>query len=93
MESKRRLCERLADAPGKRVVFVSHRLLDENGRHLGGVFHSGAVPEAGDLIRSGVGICQMPRPERHAWGGIRKPMMLRAYDLRDTPLYRFRRPL
>lgn len=87
------LDERLADARGKRVVFVSHCLLDENVRYLGGAFHSGAAPEAGDLIRSGVGICQMPCPEQRAWGGIRKPMMLYAYGLRDKRLYHFRQPL
>lgn len=87
------LDERLADARGKRVVFVSHCLLDENVRYLGGAFHSGAALEAGDLIRSGVGICQMPCPEHRAWGGIRKPMMLHAYGLRDKRLYHFRQPL
>jgi predicted secreted protein len=87
------LCEQLADARGNRVVFLSHCLLDENVRYLGGAFHSGAVPEAAELITSGVGICQMPCPELHAWGGVRKPMLLRAYSLRDTRLYRVRRPL
>jgi predicted secreted protein len=87
------LYERLADARGRRVLFLSHCLLNENVRYLGGAFHSGAVPEAADLIGSGVGICQMPCPERLAWGGVRKPMMLRAYGLRETRLYRFRRSL
>jgi predicted secreted protein len=87
------LHDRLADARGSRVVFVSHCVLDENVRYLGGAFHRGAIPEAADLLRSGVGICQMPCPERLAWGGVQKPMMLRSYGLRDTPLYRFRHVL
>ncbi len=82
--------DRLADARGNCVVFVSHCLLDENVRYQGGAFHSGAVPETLALIRTGVGICQMPCPEQRAWGGVRKPTMLRAYGLIDTRLYRFR---
>ena len=82
--------ERLADARGNRVVFLSHCLLNENVRYQGGAFHSGAVPELHALIRTGVGICQMPCPEQRAWGGVRKPQMLRAYGLIDTRLYRFR---
>ncbi len=82
--------DRLADARSNRVVFLSHCLLDENVRYQGGAFHSGAAPETLALIRTGVGICQMPCPEQRAWGGVRKPQMLRAYGLIDTRLYRFR---
>jgi uncharacterized protein YbbK (DUF523 family) len=82
--------ERLADARSNRVVLLSHCLLDENVRYKGGAFHSGAVPETHALIRTGVGICQMPCPEQRAWGGVHKPQMLRAYGLIDTRLYRFR---
>jgi predicted secreted protein len=85
------LLERLVDARGNRVVFLSHCMLDENVRYLGGAFHPGAVPDVLPLIRDGVGICQMPCPEMRAWGGVHKPAMLLAYGLRDTPLYRFRR--
>ena len=88
-----KLVGRLADARGNRVVFLSHCLLNENVRYLGGAFHRGAVPETVELIRAGVGICQMPCPEQHAWGGVHKRMLLRAYGLRDSGLYPFRRPL
>jgi uncharacterized protein YbbK (DUF523 family) len=84
------LSDRLADARGREVVFVSHCLLDENARYLGGAFHRGAVPEMIELLRSGVGVHQMPCPERRAWGGVLKPQMLRAYGLRDSPLYPLR---
>jgi hypothetical protein len=62
------LSERVVDARGKHVVFLSHCLLDENVRCLGGAFHSGAVPGTQALIRSGVGICQLRCPEQRAWG-------------------------
>ena len=87
------LLQRLKDARGNEVVFVSHCLLDENVRYLGGAFHSGAVPEMLPVVQSGVGIYQMPCPEVRAWGGVRKPWLIHAYGLRDSPLYRLRRPL
>ena len=71
-------------------MFLPHCLLDENVRYQGGAFHSGAVPETHALIRTGVGICQMPCPEQRAWGDVTKPPMLRAHGLIDTRLYRFR---
>ena len=71
-------------------MFVSHCLLNENVRDLGGAFHSGAVPEMLELLRSGVGVYQMPCPEQRAWGGVLKRRMLFAYGLRGSPLFRFR---
>ena len=57
-------------------------------------FRPGGVAEVIDeLISGGVGICQMPCPEQHAWGGVLKRRMLRAYGARGTVLYRFRGPL
>ncbi len=88
------LSERLEDARGKQVAFVSHCLLNENVRYLGGAFRPGGVAEVIDELTSrGVGICQMPCPEQHAWGGVLKRRMLRAYGARGTALYRFRGPL
>ena len=84
---------RLADERGKRVAFVSHCLLNENVRYLGGAFHSGAVPEIVELQRRGIGIHQMRCPEQRAWGGVLKRHMLRAYGSRGTLLYRLRAPL
>ena len=87
------LVDRLADGRSRKVVFVSHCLLNENARYLGGAFHPGAVPEIAGLLDAGIGIHQLPCPEVRAWGGILKPRMLRAYGVASTPLYRLRRPL
>jgi uncharacterized protein YbbK (DUF523 family) len=84
------LSERLTDDRGREVVFVSHCLLNENARYLGGAFHRGAVPEMLELLTSGVGLYQMPCPEQRAWGGVLKRRMLRAYGLRDSALYPLR---
>ena len=72
--------DRLADARSRRVVFVSHCLLNENVRFLGGATRAGAVCEVVDpYLRDGVGIVQLPCPEQHAWGGVLKRSMLRLY--------------
>lgn len=76
------LVERLADARGGRVVFVSHCLLNENVRYLGGATRSGPLESLLDRCRiEGLGICQMPCPEQHAWGGVRKRHALRLYGI------------
>jgi predicted secreted protein len=88
------LRRRLADERGGRVVFVSHCLLNENTRYLGGAFHAGAVPELIDgLVRAGVGISQLPCPEQRAWGGVLKRRLLHAYGLKGSRLYLLRGPL
>jgi predicted secreted protein len=88
------LAGRLADERGRRVAFVSHCLLNENTRYLGGAFKAGAVPEVvTGLLEAGVGISQMPCPEQHAWGGVLKRLLLRAYGTKGSPLYLLRRPL
>jgi predicted secreted protein len=92
--SEQALAGRLQDERSYQVVFVSHCLLNENTRYLGGAFRRGAVAELVDELNDrGVGICQMPCPEQLAWGGVLKRRMLVAYGARSTLLYRFREPL
>jgi predicted secreted protein len=70
----------LRDQRGGRVVFVSHCLLNENTRYLGGAYRAGAVQEVIDpYLRNGTGICQMPCPEQLAWGGVLKRRLLGLY--------------
>ena len=88
------LAARLADERGRRVAFVSHCLLNENTRYLGGAFKAGAVPEVvNGLLEAGVGISQMPCPEQRAWGGVAKRLLLRAYGIRGSLFYPLRRAL
>jgi hypothetical protein len=55
----RTLVERLKDDRSKKVVFVSHCLLNENARYLGGAVRPGCVDEVVDeLQRQGMGIVQ-----------------------------------
>lgn len=78
--TQHQLDERLADDRGGRVIFVSHCLLNENTRHLGGAFRRGGVDELVDgFQQEGLGIVQMRRPEQCAWDGVRKRRILWVY--------------
>ena len=79
------LTSRLADDRSRRVVFLSHCLLNENTRYLGGAFRRGAVDELVEAyLREGVGIYQMPCPEQRAWGGVLKRYTLFFYGAGGT---------
>jgi uncharacterized protein YbbK (DUF523 family) len=83
--------DRLRDERSRRVLLVSHCLLDENTRYAGGATRPGAVAEVVDeLVRRGSGIHQLPCPERLAWGGVLKPRSLVLYGSRGGPLYPLR---
>lgn len=67
----------MADARGGEVVFVSHCLLNQNTRYLGGAVCPGAVGRVVlPLIDDGVGIVQLPCPEQQVWGGVTKRRLL-----------------
>src|SRR5215471_1441693 len=84
----------LADQRGRRVVFVSHCLLNENVRYLGGAGRRGSVDEVVDGFQAaGTGICQMPCPEQRAWGGVAKRYLVPMYGSEGTVRYRLRHPL
>ncbi len=77
------LVARLADARSRRVVFVSHCLLNENVRFLAGAGWPGVVRDELDpYVAAGVGIVQMPCPEQYVWGGVLKRRMLALYGRR-----------
>src|SRR5512146_1334310 len=74
------LVDRLRDRRSRKVAFVSHCLLNENTRYLGGACRACCVREVVDgLLDRDVGIVQMPCPEQLAWGGVLKRHMLRMY--------------
>jgi uncharacterized protein YbbK (DUF523 family) len=88
------LLERLKDERSKRVIFVSHCLLNENTRYLGGAFRPGCVDELVDgFQQEGLGIYQMRCPEQQAWGGVLKRHLLPFYRSKGTILYRLRHVL
>ena len=67
----------MADARSGEVVFISHCLLNQNTRYLGGAVCRGVVSAAiTPYVMDGTGIIQMPCPEQRAWGGVLKTRML-----------------
>lgn len=85
------LLEQLKDERSKRVIFVSHCLLNENTRYLGGAFRPGCVNELVESIQQeGMGIYQMHCPEQRAWGGVLKRYLLPLYGSKGTLLYQLR---
>lgn len=86
--------DQLQDMRGKRVIFLSHCLLNENTRYLGGARHPGLIPEiVQPCIDNGIGIVQMPCPEQCAWGGVIKRKLLAFYGSKGKLRYKFRRLL
>src|SRR6516164_4657969 len=89
--SARVLPDQLHAERSRRVVLVSHCLLNENTRYAGGATRPGAVAEVIDeLMAAGYGIHQLPCPERLAWGGVLKRRTLRLYHSKGGPLYAVR---
>lgn len=76
----RLLARRLHDDRGNQVVLLSHCLLNENTRYLGGAGRAGCVREIVDACAvARLGMVQMPCPEEAAWGGVLKRRLLAAY--------------
>jgi predicted secreted protein len=66
----------------KKVIFISHCLLNQNARPLGGEKYSGVVKELVELFaESGVGVIQIPCPQLEFNEGLnRKSKSKDSYD-------------
>lgn len=85
---ERVMLDQLHDERGRRVMLVSHCLLNENTRYAGGATRSGAVAEVvDDLVSAGYGLHQLPCPERLAWGGVLKRHTFWLYGSKGGPWY------
>jgi hypothetical protein len=92
--TREHLLDALDDCRSRRVVFLSHCILNENVRYLGGAGRQGSVDELVDHFQAaGVGIRQLPCPEQVAWGGVLKRYLLPVYGSAGTLRYRMRGPL
>lgn len=66
------------------MVFLSHCLLNQNTRYLGGAWCAGADRSVVDrYVGAGVGLCQMPCPEQACWGGVLKRTIVACYGWRS----------
>ena len=91
MDKISQLQRSLRDARGMKVVFLSHCILNENTRYLGGACSPASVKSIVDeCITKGLGMVQLPCPEQRAWGGVVKRLLLKAHGAEDSFLYRFR---
>jgi hypothetical protein len=86
------LIEKLKDNRSKKVIFVSHCILNENTRYLGGAFRKSAVKEILEVFQNqDIGIIQLPCPEQKAWGGVLKKYLWLGVGCKNTMLYQFRK--
>jgi hypothetical protein len=80
------LLEHLQDRRSRKVVFVSHCLLNEKIRYLGGTCTGGCVKGVVEQsLTANAGIMQMPCPEQLTWQlkkGVHLPVWL-SLDLAD----------
>jgi predicted secreted protein len=85
---------KLRDERSGKVVFLSHCLLNENTRYLGGACRPGAIEEVvRPCLARGLGIIQMPCPEQIAWGGVLKRRLLWLFGSEGRLIYRLRKVL
>ena len=88
------MTRRLGDSRAKKVVFLSHCILNENTRYLGGAGRGSCVREIVEqCLALDIGMVQMPCPEQLAWGGVSKRLLLGAYGAKGTLPFRYRRSL
>ena len=67
------LQENWSDERSKKVLFLTHCLLNENTRYMGGAFCGGVNQDIIALLNQcNVGVVQVACPERIAWGGVYK---------------------
>lgn len=82
-DTARLLARSLADARSGSVVFLSHCLLNEHTRYLGGAARPACVDEVvAKCVDARLGMIQMPCPEQSAWGGVLKRKFLSLYGWR-----------
>lgn len=94
MANTSKWAERLHDERSGTVVFLSHCLLNENTRYLGGAGRPGNVAEViSSCLEQGIGIVQLPCPEEHAWGGVLKRRLLAIYGAEGSVFFRLKAAL
>jgi predicted secreted protein len=89
MNKVQSLQRNLKDSRSGKVIFLSHCILNENTRYLGGACRAACIREIVEqCMDKDIGIVQMPCPEQIAWGGVTKRLMLLAYGAKGTFFYR-----
>lgn len=82
------IIQKLADERSKKVIFLSHCILNENTRYLGGAGCKGINTDfLKDLRTTDCGVVQLPCPEQLVWGGIFKKLLWVPMGSRKKPFY------
>ncbi|MBP7736525.1 MAG: hypothetical protein KA369_11175 [Spirochaetes bacterium] len=85
------LRNKLADERSNKIIILSHCMLNQNTRYMGGAFYKGIVPGIIETaLDKGYGIVQMPCPEQQAWGGVLKKYMWLGFGSKPGLFYKFR---
>ena len=65
------ITKKLTDERSRKVIFVSHCILNANCRFQGISFRKASINEIVDeMQKKGIGMIQMKCPEQKAWGGV-----------------------
>ncbi len=79
---------KLADERSKKVIFLSHCILNENTRYFGGACCKGINTDfLKDLLTMDCGVVQLPCPEQLVWGGIYKKLLWLPMGAGKRPAY------
>lgn len=73
----------------KKIVFISHCILNQNAKSVGREKSSGSIKELVEILtQSGIGIIQLPCPQIDFNGGLgRKPKTKSSYDNKEYRAY------
>lgn len=70
------------DKRGKKIIYLSHCLINQNLRFPGIAVESGALTELlVPLIKKGIGIEPLPCLERLGWGGVRRQIFFKYFPM------------
>lgn len=63
-----------------KIILVAHCMLNPNAKVKGLAITPGALPIAGEIIKDGIGIIQLPCPEQSCFGSLRWGATKEQYD-------------
>ena len=82
------------DKRGKRIIYVSQCILNQNLRFPGIAIESGAISELlNPIIKNGIGIESMPCLERLGWGGVQRTTFFKYFPMITKNIGSFKFPI
>ncbi len=82
------------DKRGKRIIYVSKCILNQNLRFPGIAIESGAISELLiPIMKNGIGIESMPCLERLGWGGVQRTTFFKYFPMISKNIGSFKFPI